>query len=404
MMQMDFLSSLPRLITVSEATREIRETLEANQNLQNIWVQGEISTISRPSSGHLYFTLKDTGATLRCVMWRQLAGQHSAGLSEGMAAEVHGSISVYETSGQYQLYADDIRPMGEGLLYKEFQRLKEKLAAEGLFDPERKRPITAWPHRIGIVTSPTGAALQDILNTLQRRLPLVEVIIAPTPVQGEEAPLRIVAALQSLNAVDGLDVILLARGGGSLEDLWAFNDERVVRAVIASGIPVISGVGHETDFTLADFAADLRAPTPTAAAELATPDRQDLELTLAETAARMNRAMSVLLDRVAGNLSAQNTHLQRVSPLQRIRSDRQRLDEAVLRGSSRIAHRLTVERTRLIGQAQKLDTLNPNAVLARGFAVVSGPDGRVVRRTGDVKSGDEIQVQVSDGKFEATVD
>jgi exodeoxyribonuclease VII large subunit len=256
--------------TVSRLTQHIRMLLESDVALQDVWVQGEISNLGRPASGHIYFTLKDAGASLRGVMWKGDARRLTLPLQDGMEIEAHGRIGVYEPQGQYQFYADLIRPLGEGLLYQEFLRLKALLEAEGLFDSERKRPIPQLPRRIGIVTSATGAALRDMLNTLRRRLPLVEVLLAPSPVQGDEAPLKLVNALATLNLLQP-DVILLARGGGSIEDLWAFNDERVVRAVVASNTPVISGVGHETDFTLCDFAADLRAPTPTAAAELATP-------------------------------------------------------------------------------------------------------------------------------------
>jgi exodeoxyribonuclease VII large subunit len=257
--------------TVSTLTKYIRDLLEADMTLQDVWVRGEISNLSRPASGHIYFTLKDAGASLRCVMWRTEASRLKLALQEGSAIELHGKIGVYEVGGQYQFYVDQIRPVGEGVLYQEFLRLKAMLEAEGLFDSERKRPIPAFPNRIGIVTSPTGAALRDMLTALRRRLPLVEVILAPSPVQGEDAPPKLVEAIHSLNRLQPLpDVILLARGGGSIEDLWAFNDERVVRAVVSSEAPIICGVGHETDFTLCDFAADLRAPTPTAAAELAT--------------------------------------------------------------------------------------------------------------------------------------
>lgn len=404
MSQMNFFANLPSMISVSDLTREIRATLEANEELQDIWVQGEISTLSRPASGHLYFTLKDPDAALRCVMWRPVAKQYASGLSEGMAVEVHGNISVYEAGGAYQFYADEVHPLGEGLLYQEFQRLRERLTAEGLFDADRKRPIPAWPQTIGVVTSPTGAALQDILNTLQRRYPLVEVVLAPTQVQGEEAPPRIVAALAALAELGTLDVILLARGGGSLEDLWAFNDERVVRAVADSPVPVVSGVGHETDFTLADFAADLRAPTPTAAAELATPDRSELELTLADQEARLDRAAEVLLQNWGANYAALESRLQRVSPLQKILSDRQRIDELAIRAGGALANRLVLRKTRLDGLEQKMESLNPSAILGRGYAVVARRDGRIVRRVGDVGAGDEVQIRVSDGDIEATVD
>jgi exodeoxyribonuclease VII large subunit len=288
----------PPAWTVSDLTRYLRELLENDFNLQDLWVEGEVSNISRPSSGHLYFTLKDAGASLRCVMWRNAVLRQAYLPGDGEAVEVHGAIGVYEAGGIYQLYADLLRPAGEGALFQEFLRLKARLEAEGLFDPARKRPLPAWPATIGIVTSPTGAALRDMLDTTRRRFPLARVVLAPTPVQGDEAPAGIVSALERLNRLVGPALILLARGGGSIEDLWAFNDERVVRAVVASQAPVITGVGHETDFTLADFAADLRAPTPTAAAELATPDQAELRLDLAAARSRLESAQ--LADRRAG--------------------------------------------------------------------------------------------------------
>ena len=266
--------------SVTELTRYLRDLLESDENLQDLWVEGEVSNLSQPSSGHLYFTIKDSSSALRCVMWRNAVTRQAFLPRDGDAIEVHGNISLYEASGYYQLYADLIRPAGEGALYQEFLRLKAQLESEGLFDPLRKKPIPAWPRIIGIVTSPTGAALRDMLRTIKRRYPPVEIILAPTAVQGEEAPAGILTAIDSLNRVVKPDVILLARGGGSIEDLRAFNDESIARAIVDSQAPVITGVGHETDFTIADFAADLRAATPTAAAELATPDQADLRQAL----------------------------------------------------------------------------------------------------------------------------
>jgi len=280
--------------TVSRLTFYIRKLLEENEILQDVWVQGEISNLSRPASGHVYFTLKDPSAALKCVMWKMSAARLNLPLQNGMEVEVHGKIGIYEVSGQYQLYADQIRSVGEGALYQEFMRLKSMLEAEGLFDPERKRPIPLLSHKIGIVTSSTGAALRDMLNTLRRRLPLVEVILAPSPVQGTEAPPAIVKAIQSL-ILQSPDLIIIARGGGSIEDLWAFNDERVVRAVAGSLVPVICGVGHETDFTLSDFAADLRAPTPTAAAELAT------QITIQDLTATISSLKSLITNSLNSN-------------------------------------------------------------------------------------------------------
>ena len=390
--------------TVSRLTQHIRTLLETDVTLQDVWVRGEISNLGRPASGHIYFTLKDAGASLRGVMWKGDARRLTLPLQDGMEIEAHGRIGVYEPQGQYQFYADIIRPVGEGVLYQEFLRLKAMLEAEGLFDAERKRPIPEFPRRIGIVTSATGAALRDMLNTLRRRLPLVEVILAPSPVQGDEAPPGIVSALEALNRLE-LDVILLARGGGSIEDLWAFNDERVVRAVADSGIPIISGVGHETDFTLCDFAADLRAPTPTAAAELATP------ITVADLSAYLeglkNRFTTSTLNLLAAHRTGLNTlaaDLRFSSPLRRIQTDRQRLDDYARRGLSALKHRMVLDKSRLQGFERRLEALNPLAVLGRGYAVVTRQaDGKLISQVGQAKAGDGIQVRVSDGAFDAIV-
>lgn len=372
--------------------------------LQDVWVQGEISNLGRPASGHIYFTLKDADASLRSVMWKGDARRMNLPLQDGMEIEAHGRIGVYEPQGAYQFYADIIRPVGEGVLYQEFLRLKAMLEAEGLFDAERKRPIPELPRKIGIVTSATGAALRDMLNTLRRRLPLVEAILAPSPVQGDEAPPGIVSALEKLNQFE-LDVILLARGGGSIEDLWAFNDERVVRAVAASSAPVISGVGHETDFTLCDFVADLRAPTPTAAAELVTPITiADLEAYLQGMKNRLATSTLSLLTSHQNGLEALAAGLRFASPLRRIQIDRQRLDDFARRGLSALKHRIALDGSRLQGFERRLEALNPLAVLGRGYAVVTRQgDGKLVSQISQAKPNDGIQVRVSDGEFGATV-
>jgi len=385
--------------TVSKLTFYIRKLLEENEVLQDVWVQGEISNLSRPASGHIYFTLKDSNAALKCVMWKTSAARLRLGLQDGMEVEVHGRIGVYEVSGQYQLYADQIRPVGEGALYQEFMRLKAMLEAEGLFAPERKRPIPLLPRKIGIVTSRTGAALHDMLHTLGRRLPIVEVVLAPSAVQGIEALPAIVSALNSL-ILQSPDVILLARGGGSIEDLWAFNDEGVVRAVANSPIPIICGVGHETDFTLSDFAADLRAPTPTAAAELAT------QLTIFDLTTRVaslqsqitNYTLSLIADQQS-HLSSLTAALRYASPDRRIQSERQRVDELSRRIYSSLLHRVQLQSTQIKGMRKRLAALNPTAVLKRGFAVVTRTDdGSVVSRV--AQAGEEMRVKVSDGEFE----
>src|SRR5512133_2064402 len=307
-------------LTVSDISRYLRELMDSDEILRDVWIRGEISNLSRPTSGHIYFTLKDPTSALKCVIWKMNAARLPLMLQSGMAIEAHGAISIYERDGQYQLYVDAVRMSGEGALYQEFMRLKARLEAEGLFDSSRKRALPAMPQRIGIVTSPTGAALQDMLNTLRRRYPLAEVLLAAAPVQGDEAPPALVKAIQRLNALGNVDVIILARGGGSLEDLWAFNDERVVRAVVASAAPVVTGVGHETDFTLSDFASDLRAPTPTAAAELSTPDRAELFEGLSALSSRLSYALQAVASQSAVDLMDLKHRLDNLSPLWLVRN------------------------------------------------------------------------------------
>jgi exodeoxyribonuclease VII large subunit len=390
--------------TVTRLTAHLRQVIEADPALQDVWVRGELSNVSRPASGHLYFTLKDAGASLRGVMWKTEASRLKLPLRDGMEVEAHGRIGIYEVGGQYQLYADALRPVGEGALYAEFLRLKSMLEAEGLFDSSRKREIPQLPKRIGIVTSATGAALRDMLNTLRRRLPLVDVILAPSPVQGVDAPPAIVAALQNLNHHQP-DVILIARGGGSIEDLWAFNDERVVRAVAVSHAPVISGVGHETDFTLTDFAADLRAPTPTAAAELATPTTLfDLASAMSDLGQRADMAITNLLERGHVELSNIESRLRFYSPARKLQSERQRVDEWSRRLESAQTYRLALEAEKVAGLGKRLVALSPFEVLARGYAVVTRQaDGSLIRSVGQATVNEQIQIRVSDGQFDAAI-
>jgi exodeoxyribonuclease VII large subunit len=392
--------------TVSRLTQHLRQVIESDPALQDVWVRGELSNVSRPASGHLYFTLKDAGASLRGVMWKADAARLKLPLRDGMEVEAHGRIGIYEVGGQVQLYADVLRPVGEGALYAEFLRLKSLLEAEGLFDAFRKRELPQLPRRIGIVTSSTGAALRDMLNTLRRRLPLAEVILASSPVQGVDAPSALVAALRNLNHLKPPpDVILIARGGGSIEDLWAFNDERVVRAVAASKIPVVSGVGHETDFTLTDFAADLRAPTPTAAAELATPVTLfDLASGMSNFGQQMQVAIQSNLERGRVELSNIESRLRFFSPARKLQSERQRVDELSRRGLAAQTHRLALEASQIRGMEKRLVALNPFEVLARGYAVVTRQaDGSLIRKVKQAAVGGEIQIHVSDGQFDAKI-
>jgi exodeoxyribonuclease VII large subunit len=395
---------VPQTFTVSKLTFQIRKLLEENEVLQDVWVQGEISNLSRPASGHVYFTIKDANASLKCVMWKTSAARLNIPLRDGMALEVHGKIGVYEPQGQYQLYADQIRGVGEGALYQEFMRLKAMLEAEGLFDLERKKNIPELPRRIGIVTSATGAALRDMLNTLSRRLPLVEVLLAPSPVQGTEAPPALVKAIHLLDSQE-LDVILLARGGGSIEDLWAFNDERVVRTVADAMTPIICGVGHETDFTLCDFAADLRAPTPTAAAELATQITiLDLQAEVQTYKTRLASATINLIAEQKASLASLAAQLRYLSPARLIQSERQRVDELARRAFMSVAYLVNLQKKYLEGTQKRLEALSPLAVLSRGYAVVTRKaDGGVVSRVAQAKPGQQIQVRVVDGQFDAEV-
>lgn len=388
--------------TVSQFTLRVRRLLEDNLELQDVWVEGEISNLARPASGHIYFTLKDKNSSLRCVMWKADAMRTRPTLQEGAAVEVHGRIAVYEPQGQYQLIVNVIQPKGEGVLFLEFLRLKAKLESDGLFDAARKRPIPPLPRTIGIVTSATGAALQDMLNTIRRRMPLARVILAPSAVQGAEAPGALVNALRSLHPRKP-DVILLARGGGSIEDLWAFNDERVVRAVADSTAPLICGVGHETDFTLSDFACDLRAPTPTAAAELATQiTMDDLQGQLSSFQTRLTLLISSLLADQRAMIFSLASRLKVVSPARRIQSDVQHLDELSRRIFSALNHRIQLDTAGLNGMAKRLQALNPEGILSRGYAIVSRKsDGRVVSQVSQADG--QLSIRVRDGEFEAIV-
>lgn len=393
-----------RIWTVSQLTDHIRYLLEDHAPLQDLWLAGEISNLSRSSAGHLYFTLKDSGAALSCVMWRSAAAFLAWQPQQGDAAVAHGHISVYPARGTYQLYIDQLQPAGRGDLHARFEALRERLKAEGLFEAARKRPCPPFPSVVGVVTSPQAAALRDVLHVLRRRYPLVQVLLAPTLVQGDQAPRQIMAALRALDARDDVDVILLVRGGGSLEELWAFNDEGVARAIAASRHPVVSGVGHETDLTIADFVADLRAPTPSAAAEMVVPDQVDLRQRIAGRAARLRTDLKQRLGQAGRGLEQQQRALERLSPQGRIDTARQRVDDLLRRAERTLGHRLALHRTALGGAQARLLALSPLATLERGYAIVRQRDtGAIVRSVAQVQAGDELAIQVQDGEFDAAV-
>ena len=391
-------------LSVSDVTRYIRQVFESDEILQDLWISGEISNLSKPSSGHIYFTLKEAQSGIKCVIWRTTALRIRTPMQNGMAVEAHGTVSIYERDGTYQLYVDQIRAAGEGVLYLEFLRLRDRLSEEGLFDDERKRPLPERPKVIGIITSPTGAALQDMLNTLRNRYPLARVVLAPVPVQGDEAPPAIAAAIKALNQQVQPDVIILARGGGSLEDLWAFNDERVVRAVAGSSAPTVTGVGHETDFTLADFAADLRAPTPTGAAVATTPDKNTLLSELAEFQNALRQTMVSNLYTCNAELDNLRTRLRAESPVRKIRSSRQYLDAIEQRIQSGFSTHLSYRKMAVGTFRSQLSALNPYAVLQRGYALVNKPDSTRINSVSQVNIDDSVVVHVSDGSFTADVD
>lgn len=397
-MQLDLFTP-PEAVTVTELTRYIREMFEMDYRLQDVWVQGEVSNLSRPGSGHVYFSLKDSGAALKCVMWRGSVTAAVKRLRDGDAVVAHGKLGVYEVQGAYQLYVDTIQTAGVGDLYQQFERLKAQLQADGLFDPDRKRPLPDVVRTVGIVTSPTGAALQDMLNIMRRRWPLLRVILSPTPVQGDDAPPKIIAALKRLYQRREVDAIIIARGGGSIEDLWCFNDEAVARAIAQSPVPVISGVGHEVDFTIADFVADVRAPTPSAAAELITPDQVEVRALIDGAAQALTSLLSDRLHRARLSLAANERALQHLSPRTRLANARQRLDEAGGRMQEAVRRSLALKRERINGLAAQLGALNPLNVLARGYAVVRGAHGEVVRSVNQVQANERLAIRVSDGEF-----
>lgn len=395
---------MPEPFSVHQITIYIRDLIDQDPRLGDVWVEGEISNYTRASSGHLYFTLKDDSSELRCVMWRSQAAWLGFEPQHGDAVLAHGQISVYEQRGQYQLMCDALQPAGLGELNRQFELLKARLNAEGLFDEARKRPLPLFPRQIGVVTSPTTAAFQDVLNVIRRRYPLLPIVLSPALVQGRDAPPQIIAALDRLNRRDDIDLILLVRGGGSLEDLWCFNDEALVRAVVASRIPVVTGVGHEIDFTLVDFAADQRAPTPSAAAELVTPDGPLLAQQVRGMQARMDLEMSSRIEQLRQDMTTSRRWLTRLSPAYQVQNARQRMDDLIGRMETHTQHRLSRNRQQLTAQTRALQAASPLGLLERGYAIVTRTtDGARVSSTLDAAEGTTITVTLRDGQLIAGV-
>jgi len=395
----------PSVLSVSQVSRYLKELLETDEVLQDVWVRGEISGCRMYPSGHCYFTLKDAEAQLPCVFFKNARVRSAAPeLRDGMAIAANGRISLYERDGKLQLYVEDVELIGEGALFLRFEQLKARLAAEGLFDASRKRPIPPSPSVIGIVTSPQAAALRDMLRVLRARYPLARVILSPTLVQGAEAPAAIAEALDLLNEHGEAKVVILGRGGGSIEELWAFNEEVVARAIARSRIPVISGVGHETDFTIADFVADYRASTPTAAAAAAVPDIAEWRAHVLELQQQLTEFMEAFLGDQHGQLERTKRELLRLDPRYQLERLQQRLDDTSALLQARMQHILSLRSERLRGLALRLHSLSPSLTIARGYAIVRrDADQTVITSEQQVQPGDELTIQVTDGHIHAIV-
>jgi exodeoxyribonuclease VII large subunit len=395
----------PTVLSVTQLSRYLKELLETDDILQNIWVQGEISGCKTYTSGHCYFTLKDTESQLQCVFFKNARLRSSApDLRDGMGIAAYGRISFYERDGKLQLYVEGVELIGEGALFLRFEQLKARLAAEGLFDENRKRPLPSQPAVIGIVTSPQAAALRDMLRVLRSRYPLAKVILAPTLVQGSEAPASIAAAIELLNEQGEAEVIIVGRGGGSIEELWAFNEEIVARAIARSRIPVISGIGHETDFTIADLVADYRASTPTAAAAAAVPDIADWQIDLQTKQEELNELMVELLSDLGEKLERAQRDLQRANPRSLLDRRRQQLDDTAVLLQTRLQHILSLRDERLRGLALRLHALSPLITIARGYAVVRrDSDSAIVTSVQQTHPGDALTIQVADGSIPVEV-
>ncbi len=386
--------------TVSQVAEYLRDSLEGDRNLADLWVSGEASNLSRSAAGHLYFTIKDSESQLRCVMFRPT--READRLRDGTSAIVHGRVSIYPVRGELQIYVDLVQPAGTGELHLRLERLKAQLEEEGLFEPTRKRSLPPFPNKIGVVTSPSGAVLHDIATVIQRRYPLAELVVSPTSVQGEQAAPDIADALNELNRLQEIDVIIVARGGGSLEELWAFNEEIVARAIYASRAPVVSAVGHETDVTIADLVADVRAPTPSAAAEMAAPD---VSLLLGQVTEWQRDILAIAERMWLERQRDVDSLVQRLTIRgPQVRDKQQRLDEITQSLSKSLWVTLNLSRERFQGLEQQLRALDPKSVLERGYAIVQRSDqGALVKSVWQVEKDDELKVRVSDGSFNARV-
>ena len=392
-----------RILTVTEINNRIRDVIE--ENFSSVWVAGEVSNLRVPSSGHCYFTLKDERSQISAIIWRSQAARLRFDIKDGMSVVIQGELDVYPPMGRYQVICRQVYPKGVGELDLAFRRLKEKLAKEGLFDLERKRPLPFLPRRIGIVTSATGAAIRDMLKTIEERCPFIPILVRPARVQGEGAAEDIALAIKELNSVEDIDVIIVGRGGGSIEDLWAFNEEIVARAIFNSSAPVVSAVGHQTDFTISDFVADARALTPTDAGRLVAPDRNQLIEQIRSMSTRLARGLAGRLERARDSLDSLARSYVFRRPMDMIRLREQRLDDLAVElqraGREHVADRLN----RLENIAARLEALSPKGVLARGYSItIRANDGKIVRGASDVAPGESVKTILGRGSLRSTVD
>lgn len=387
--------------SISELNKYLKTLLSFDKILQDIWVKGQIGTFTKASSGHSYFTLRDSDSTINCIMFQgTFSGVNE--LETGMSVAAHGRIAIYEPRGQLQMIVDVIQPEGVGLLQIQFDQMKEKLNKEGLFDESRKRLIPKFPNRIAVITSPTGAVWQDIQNVISRRYPVVELILIPSIVQGDTATKSLVNAFEILNNLKDVDVVIVARGGGSLEDIWSFNEELVARAVYASSVPVISAIGHETDFTIIDMVADLRAPTPSIAAEIVVPDKEELLEIVSNNRSKLLFYIETLIQRNRIYLESFPQNLEKLIPdfdFLRIK-----IDDCLNDIVKQFGHDIVIKKTKTQSLLERLNSLNPNDVLRRGFAIVQNKkNDKIIQDSNDIKSGDLVNITLNKGNLDAEV-
>ena len=392
------------LITVTQLNKYVKSLIDGDFNLKTVFVQGEISNLKINSfSGHIYFTLKDANANVKAVMFKSYASRLRFLLEEGMQVICNGSVTVYERDGAYQLYVSDIQPNGAGSIAIAFEQLKSKLSNEGLFDNERKRPIPKFPKKIAVITSATGAAVQDMISVIGRRWPLATLVMCPVKVQGSDASIHLVDSLNKVNSLTDCDVIIIGRGGGSTEDLWCFNDEMLARTIANSKIPVISAVGHETDFTICDFVADLRAPTPSAAAELAVPDISEISNIIKTCVHRMNNTVNSYVNILSNRLSSLIECKSLTDPFNTVNQYSLRLDNLKSRLDNKFLKYNSEYLNKLTSLTAKLDALNPAKTLLRGYSITK-KDNVIVKSVNTLSKNDKIEILLSDGKANCTVD